>query len=189
MASTYEQYADDPTFALLGDIIGEARARPPIPGYNSLSLAIQNDLHPAYRGDADPPGRVFLTPSFAFMALVALFPVLYAVVMSLHEIRGFPQEFTGTDNYVTALRAAGFWNAVRNTFVFSVTSVAIEFVIGMVFALIMNQPFPGRGVTRALILVPWGDPDRGGVPGVAVHVRPESRLRELGPQRRHQVAA
>jgi ABC-type sugar transport system permease subunit len=41
------------------------------------------------------------------------------------------------------------------TFVFTVTSVAAEFLIGLGFALLMNQAFRGRGVTRAAILVPW----------------------------------
>ncbi len=42
-----------------------------------------------------------------------------------------------------------------NTAVFTVTSVSAEFVIGMIFALIMNQAFRGRGGTRAVILIPW----------------------------------
>ncbi len=100
-------------------------------------------------------GRVFLAPSFAFMAVIALFPVFYAVGRSLYDIRGFRQEFTGLDNYLRVLSDSGFYNAVWNTLVFTVASVSLEFVIGMVFALIMHQAFVGRGVTRAVILIPW----------------------------------
>ncbi|WP_116247329.1 carbohydrate ABC transporter permease [Nocardiopsis sp. FIRDI 009] len=100
-------------------------------------------------------GRVFLAPSFAFMAVIALFPVFYAVGMSLYEIRGFRREPVGVDNYVRVLGDSGFLNAVGNTLVFTVASVALEFVIGMAFALIMHQAFVGRGLTRAVILVPW----------------------------------
>src|SRR5690606_24812241 len=53
------------------------------------------------------------------------------------------------------LSDSGFYNAVGNTFLFTVVSVAFEFAIGLMFALIMNQAFFGRGVTRAIILVPW----------------------------------
>jgi multiple sugar transport system permease protein len=100
-------------------------------------------------------GRIFLAPSFAFMALIALFPVFYAIGMSLYEIRGFRQEFTGVDNYVRVLTDSGFFNAVWNTLVFTVASVSLEFLVGMAFALIMHQAFLGRGLTRAVILIPW----------------------------------
>ncbi|MFJ9556735.1 carbohydrate ABC transporter permease [Nocardiopsis sp. NPDC101807] len=100
-------------------------------------------------------GRIFLAPSFAFMAVIALFPVFYAIGMSLYSIRGFHQEFTGLDNYARVLTDAGFFNAVGNTLVFTVASVSLEFVVGMAFALIMHQVFVGRGLTRAVILVPW----------------------------------
>ncbi|MEU2947297.1 ABC transporter substrate-binding protein [Nocardiopsis alba] len=52
MLSTYED-ADDPDFEMLGDILAEAQARPPVPGYNSLSLAVQDSLHPAFLGQQD----------------------------------------------------------------------------------------------------------------------------------------
>jgi ABC-type sugar transport system permease subunit len=90
------------------------------------------------------------------MALVALFPVIWAFVLSLQlYTRRQPEGFGGTENYVTALSDDRFWGSLQFTFIFTVTSVALEFVIGMGFALLMNQAFRGRGVTRAAILVPW----------------------------------
>jgi ABC-type sugar transport system permease subunit len=90
------------------------------------------------------------------MALVALFPVIYAFVLSLYlYVRRQPAGFAGFDNYLNALTDERFWGSVRFTFVFTVTSVAAEFAIGLGFALLMNQAFRGRGVTRAAILVPW----------------------------------
>lgn len=100
-------------------------------------------------------GRLFLTPSFAFMALIALFPVGYAVGLSLFAVRGFHQDFVGPANYVEALTDADFYSAALNTLIFTVASVTLEFVIGMAFALIMHQAFVGRGVTRVVILIPW----------------------------------
>jgi multiple sugar transport system permease protein len=101
-------------------------------------------------------GRVFVAPAILLMALVALFPVLYAVAISLQAYTGRLNEgFAGVDNYVEALTDERFWTSLRFTLVFTVTSVAAEFVIGLGFALLMNQAFRGRGVTRAAILVPW----------------------------------
>jgi multiple sugar transport system permease protein len=100
--------------------------------------------------------RLFVTPSLLLMAVVALFPVVWALVLSLQAYtRRRHEGFAGLDNYVEALTNPRFWDAVQFTFIFTVVSVAAEFAIGMGFALIMNQAFRGRGVTRAAILVPW----------------------------------
>jgi multiple sugar transport system permease protein len=101
-------------------------------------------------------GRLFVTPAIGLMALVALFPVIYAVVISLREYSGRQYEgFAGLANYTEALEDEQFWAALEFTFVFTVVSVAAEFAIGLGFALLMNQAFRGRGITRAAILVPW----------------------------------
>jgi ABC-type sugar transport system permease subunit len=101
-------------------------------------------------------GRVFVTPSILLMALVALFPVIYAFVISLQSYTRRQREgFGGVDNYVEALADPRFWDSLQFTVIFTVTSVAAEFAIGLGFALLMNQAFRGRGITRAAILVPW----------------------------------
>jgi multiple sugar transport system permease protein len=101
-------------------------------------------------------GRVFVSPAILLMALVALFPVIYAFVISLQAYTRRQNEgFAGIDNYVDALTDERFWTSLQFTFIFTITSVAAEFLIGLGFALLMNQAFRGRGVTRAAILVPW----------------------------------
>jgi trehalose/maltose transport system permease protein len=100
--------------------------------------------------------KVFMAPAALTMLLVALFPVIYAFVLSLYTYQGRLREgFGGLDNYSEAIGDSRFWKAVIATFVFTVTSVTAEFLIGMGFALIMRQAFRGRGITRAAILVPW----------------------------------
>jgi multiple sugar transport system permease protein len=99
--------------------------------------------------------KVFLSPSVVVMALVALFPVVYAAVLSFSLYLGRTQFSTGIDNYTSALTSPRFYDSLLATFVFTVISVAFEFLIGLGFALIMNQAFTGRGFARATILVPW----------------------------------
>lgn len=53
MLSVYDG-VDDPNVELLGEILANAKARPAVAGYNSLSLAIQENLHAAFLGQADP---------------------------------------------------------------------------------------------------------------------------------------
>jgi ABC-type sugar transport system permease subunit len=100
--------------------------------------------------------RAFMTPSVVTMAVVAAFPIIFAIALSLYAYRGRQRTgFAGLGNYVEAFTDPRFWDSVIATFVFTVASVSFEFLIGLGFALIMNRAFFGRGVTRAAILVPW----------------------------------
>jgi ABC-type sugar transport system permease subunit len=100
--------------------------------------------------------RVFMAPSVITMLVVAAFPILFAIFLSLYAYRGRQQTgFAGLGNYIEAFTDPRFWDSVIATFVFTVASVSFEFVIGMGFALIMNRAFFGRGVVRATILIPW----------------------------------
>jgi ABC-type sugar transport system permease subunit len=96
------------------------------------------------------------------IALIALFPLLWTVWESLHlhdlrmPWRGRP--FVGLDNYAEVLRTSRFWEALAHTAVFVIGSVIPELVIGTIFALALNQVYRGRGLVRALVLVPWALP-------------------------------
>src|SRR5207244_11457767 len=99
--------------------------------------------------------RLFVSPSVTTITLVALFPVLYALAMSLYAYDGRHEEgFAGLANYAAQLTSGDFWRPVNATFVFTISSVCLELVIGLGFALIMNRA-PGQHMTRATILVPW----------------------------------
>ncbi|WP_249384088.1 sugar ABC transporter permease [Chitinivorax sp. B] len=75
-------------------------------------------------------------------------------------------KFIGLDNYLQhvdgewygVLADPDWWQAVRNTLRFTVISVSLEVVLGMVIALVLNQSFPGRAWVRAAVLVPWAIP-------------------------------
>jgi multiple sugar transport system permease protein len=106
-------------------------------------------------------GAAMMSPSLIVMGLVAAFPIGYAIWLSLNEysvrVPGLSR-FVGFDNYSEALWGDGssaFWEAVRNTFVFTGISVSIELVLGVAFALAMHQAFRGRALLRATVLVPW----------------------------------
>ncbi|MGH3368603.1 MAG: ABC transporter substrate-binding protein [Nocardioidaceae bacterium] len=54
LASIYDQLGDDPVMALLGEVLPEAKPRPPAPQWNEISVEMQRSLHPAYNGEGDP---------------------------------------------------------------------------------------------------------------------------------------
>jgi multiple sugar transport system permease protein len=99
-----------------------------------------------------------LTPALAVIALVAAYPICYAIWLSLNEysvITPGLSRFVGLDNYSEALGSADFWAAMKTTLLFTVISVGLELVIGLGMALIMHRAFRGRALLRAVVLVPW----------------------------------
>jgi multiple sugar transport system permease protein len=99
-----------------------------------------------------------LAPSLAVIALVAAYPIGYAVWLSLNEysvrVPGLSR-FVGFDNYTDALSSSEFWGAMTTTLAFTAASVTLELVIGLAMALIMHEAFRGRALLRATVLVPW----------------------------------
>jgi multiple sugar transport system permease protein len=99
-----------------------------------------------------------VSPSLIVMGLVAAYPIGYAIWLSLNEysvrVPGLSR-WAGLRNYETAIESSEFWDAFRNTFVFTGISVSIELVLGVAFALAMHQAFRGRALLRATVLVPW----------------------------------
>jgi len=51
-----------------------------------------------------------------------------------------------------------WWRSVWNTMTFSVVSVGLEIILGMIVALVLNANLPGRAVIRAAVLIPWAIP-------------------------------
>src|ERR671912_2795548 len=75
-----------------------------------------------------------VSPSMALIALVAAYPILYAIWLSLHEysvrVAGLSR-WAGLGNYTEALGNPDFWDAMVNTLVFTGFSVSLEFLIGL----------------------------------------------------------
>jgi trehalose/maltose transport system permease protein len=98
-------------------------------------------------------------PSLLIIVVVAFFPVLYGIVLSLTDstVTAFGS-FVGLENYTEMFQDPDFRVSLFNSVVFTVVSVALEFVIGLAIALAVNRAFRGRGLVRAAILVPWAFP-------------------------------
>src|ERR687895_1823038 len=98
-------------------------------------------------------------PAVIAMLIVTGYPIGYAVYLSLQKFDlRFPddKEFVGLANYTDVLGSSIWWTDVFNTLVITVTSVAIELVLGMAIALVMHRAIFGRGPVRAAILIPYG---------------------------------
>jgi multiple sugar transport system permease protein len=104
---------------------------------------------------------LMVSPSMLLIALVAAYPIAYAIWLSLHEysvrVAGLSRWAgpLGLDNYSAALSDPDFWDAFRTTFIFTGASVFLETLIGLGMALAMHSAFRGQGLLRTVVLVPW----------------------------------
>ncbi|MDD3367970.1 MAG: sugar ABC transporter permease [Lachnospiraceae bacterium] len=104
---------------------------------------------------------VLLAPALIIIACVVLFPVINAILMSFqnYDLRR-PKDicFNGISNYVALFQDKLFWGALWRTIVWVVAGVGFQFLFGFALALLLNQKFRGRGVVRAVSLIPWVTP-------------------------------
>jgi trehalose/maltose transport system permease protein len=111
----------------------------------------------------------FIAPALIVVALVAGWPLTRTIWFSftdadLNSLDDY--SFIGFENYLAnydgewlgLLTDPDWWHSVWNTVWFALVSVSIETVLGTIVALILNAHFPGRGIMRAVILVPWAIP-------------------------------
>ncbi|WP_047459064.1 carbohydrate ABC transporter permease [Rhizobium rhizogenes] len=104
---------------------------------------------------------LFLVPIIVVMLVVALWPLARTFFFAFTDAYlDNPSAYSmiGFDNFIEVIQDHGWWVAVKNTLVFTVISVAIETVLGIAIALLVNEAIPGRGLARAAILVPWAIP-------------------------------
>src|ERR671921_700639 len=102
-----------------------------------------------------------VSPSMLLIALVAAYPIIYAIWLSLHEysvrVAGLSRWAGpfGLGNYQDALSNSDFWSAMVTTLIFTGASVFLELLIGLAMAMAMHAAFKGQGLLRTVVLVPW----------------------------------
>ncbi len=101
-----------------------------------------------------------VAPTIIIIALVAVYPIIDSIRLSFLNNPLLPNgsTFVGLKNYIQVLGDPAFRNSFGLTVVFSVVSVALETLVGFAVALLMNQVFPGRGLVRTAILIPFAFP-------------------------------
>ena len=105
---------------------------------------------------------LLLLPALAAVGFVAVYPLgktIYQSFTNQEFLAGLePTKNVGFRNYSDLLHDTLFRNAVWETVKFTLITVAFEFVLGLIIALVVNSSFKGRGVMRAVMLVPWAIP-------------------------------
>ena len=117
----------------------------------------------ARRRRLSEPSFAFLLNAPALLAILGLvgYPIVYSLWLSLHRYnlkRPGLFRFIGVGNYLEIFRAEEFWAALQVTLLFTALAVAVVVVLAILVALLLTEPFPGRGFVRTIVLVPWAIP-------------------------------
>ncbi|MFC6712965.1 carbohydrate ABC transporter permease [Branchiibius cervicis] len=97
-------------------------------------------------------------PAFVIMLLVTLYPIAYAVYLSLFNYRltdPSGRRFVFLQNYITAFGDPLFWRAVGVTVVITVITLFFELIFGFLIALVMNKVVIPRRTLRTVVLIPY----------------------------------
>lgn len=100
---------------------------------------------------------LFPLPAIIFIGLMMVFPIVYTLYLSFTNwnlTSGMEPVFVGFSSYLRVLTEPWFLHALGRTFSFTFFAVAIEVVLGVAVAIILNRAFVGRNIAKLLLLLP-----------------------------------
>jgi multiple sugar transport system permease protein len=101
-------------------------------------------------------GYILLSPGFLFLAVMMAYPFFYAVYLSFTDKQiGAPASFIGLENYAKLWGTNLFYKTVVNSLVYTAFALALKFAGGLALGVMLNRPFIGQRVVKALLLLPW----------------------------------
>jgi multiple sugar transport system permease protein len=98
------------------------------------------------------PGLLFALPALLVLFMLIAYPVAYTGVLSVTDGDG---AFVGFKNFAAVLKPRVTTQAFLNTIVWVLGSIVFQMILGIATAILLNQNFRGRGVLRAVTLIPW----------------------------------
>jgi multiple sugar transport system permease protein len=101
-------------------------------------------------------GYILLGPGFLFLAIMMAYPFAYAVYLSFTNKQiGAPASFTGLENYAKLLSTSLFSKTVVNSLIYTTIALILKCFGGLALAAMLNRPFYGQRVVKAMLLLPW----------------------------------
>lgn len=102
---------------------------------------------------------IFLAPAAAIFAAFVAYPLVDGISTAFTD-RMIAQsgQFNGIDNFITLFSDATFGRAALNSLLLTVGTVTLKLVLGLIFAVLLSQQMPARGLIRALAFLPWAVP-------------------------------
>ncbi|MEU4442397.1 sugar ABC transporter permease [Actinosynnema sp. NPDC050801] len=109
-------------------------------------------------------GLLLLTPTLVIVLAVVLVPLAWSVLIAFQRVRLIDVGRTGlfekltADNFARVFASDVLWNSLRTTVVYTAGSTFLAIALGLVAALAVRRPFPGRAFVRAAMLIPYVAP-------------------------------
>jgi multiple sugar transport system permease protein len=98
----------------------------------------------------------FLLPDSIGLLIFVAVPMVLAIALAFFSLDGFGHlSFLGVDNYVRMVQDPQFWASMRTTAFYVVTVVPLMFVVSLALALLVKERFPGVGVVRSALFLPY----------------------------------
>jgi ABC-type sugar transport system permease subunit len=108
------------------------------------------------------PALWYILPSLFFVALFSIYPICESVRLSFYRLilmlPWLGEKFVGLDNYRDLATDPVALHSLAITLAFVAATASMEVLLGLGMALVLNESFRGRGLLRAVVLIPWAIP-------------------------------
>lgn len=102
---------------------------------------------------------LYVLPALAVMMVVIAYPIYYTIELSFFKtppnLQMRDKIFVGLENYQTILASESFHAVTINTLIWTISCTFVAFLLGLGAALALHREFAGRGLLRAVLLVPY----------------------------------
>ncbi|MFT3983359.1 MAG: sugar ABC transporter permease [Lachnospiraceae bacterium] len=104
-------------------------------------------------------GLLLMIPIVIVIFIIMGFPFLRALYWSFTDkIIGSDAHFVGLKNYIKLFSDKIYWKSLKNTVVYTVGCITAKLLIGLLWAVVLNQSFKGKSFFRTALLIPWALP-------------------------------
>jgi multiple sugar transport system permease protein len=102
-------------------------------------------------------GWLLVLPALALLGALSVYPLAYGIWISFFNKHSFfpEQNFIGLANYAAVFADEEFWRSLWLGLVYSLSTIALQLVLGVGAALLLNEAFAGRGLVRAVAIFPY----------------------------------
>ena len=102
-----------------------------------------------------------ISPALIIVFCIIVAPIVVTLMYSIVDMDAASSHagrFMGLNYYISALMSSQFWEDFGRTMYYTVLSTAVETVVGLLIALLLNQDFKGVKFLRAIVIIPWAIP-------------------------------
>jgi multiple sugar transport system permease protein len=102
---------------------------------------------------------LFLTPAFAILLIFLIFPLFWNLYISFHDVSFITilkdWKYSGWTNFVDLFNDPNFYTSLKITLLFVAGSVGLQFAMGLLMSVLLNQKVKASGILLAIFIIPW----------------------------------